>query len=158
MIAAIECIWMGNELSPNALFACVHMITQGCLLHFFLFIVHVLIVLVLILVIILVLILECVCVCVYICWYPELRLQLRKSVYWICEIDLHPDNLFKYQTKVYVFAKISNYIEWIYNDDASDDALSAVCTYSTQHTVYGLNTYYFGYCNVMLSLFIARNS
>lgn len=77
MIAAIECIWMGNELSPNALFACVHMITQGCLLHFFLFIVHVLIVLVLILVIILVLILvlilllilECVCVCVvvYVC-------------------------------------------------------------------------------------------
>lgn len=60
MIAAIECIWMGNELSPNALFACVHMITQGCLLHFFLFIVHVLVVLVLILL----LILECVCVCV----------------------------------------------------------------------------------------------
>lgn len=64
MIAAIECIWMGNELSPNALFACVHMITQGCLLHFFLFIILVLI-LVIILVLILLLILEC--VFVYVC-------------------------------------------------------------------------------------------
>lgn len=89
MIAAIECIWMGNELSPNALFACVHMITQGCLLHFFLFIVHVLVVLVLILVLILLLILECVgvCVCIYVgipscvCSCERAFTEFVKSIY-----------------------------------------------------------------------------